>query len=184
MSLSIQLVTNVVIIIAVLVFVGYRQLTWRAIDAGRMWRMPVILGIVGLATLGGTTKPQAITGVDIAVLLVELVISLGLGALMGMMATIRPLTADGVSLYRQAHANDRRPSTSVVTLETRTGWMGMALWVVLIAVRVGVDVLAGMAGSTLAASTGVILLMVAANRLARVAVILSRASRISAPAQV
>ncbi|MHA7985437.1 hypothetical protein ACX9R5_06480 [Rathayibacter sp. CAU 1779] len=184
MSLSLQLVTNAVIIVAVLVFVGYRQLTWRAVDPGRMWRMPVILGIVGLATLGGTTKPQAITGVDIAVLLVELVVSLGLGAVMGKIATIRPLTADGIRLYRDAHANDRRPSASLVTLETRTGWLGMALWVLLILVRIGMDVLAGMAGSTLAASTGVILLMVAANRLARVAVILTRASRISAPAQV
>jgi hypothetical protein len=183
-SLSIQLLTNVVIIIAVLVFVGYRQLTWRAIDAGRMWRMPVILGFVGLATLGGSTKLQALTGVDVTVLLIELAVSVGLGALMGAIAIIRPLSDDGIRAYREAHARDRRPSTRPVTLETRTGWMGMALWIALIAVRVGIDVLAGMAGSALAASTGVILLMVAANRITRVAVILYRAARVTTPARV
>ena len=62
--------------------------------------------------------------------------------------------------------------------------MGLVLWVVLIAVRVGMDALAGMAGSHLAASTGVILLMVAANRIARVGVILYRAGRISEPVGV
>lgn len=184
MSLSIQLLSNALIIVAVVVFVGYRQLTWRAIDPGRMWRLPVILGIVGLATLSGTTKLQALTGVDVAVLLIELGVSVGLGALMGAIAIIRPLSDDGVRLYREAHANDKRPSASPVTLETRTGWLGMVLWLVLIAVRVGIDVLAGMAGSALAASTGVILLMVAVNRIARVAVIMYRAGRVTTPARV
>jgi hypothetical protein len=41
-----------------------------------------------------------------------------------------------------------------------------------------------MAGSHLAASTGVILLMVAANRMARVAVIVYRASKVAEPVRV
>ncbi|GAB3799949.1 hypothetical protein GCM10028798_13740 [Humibacter antri] len=180
MTLSIQLLTNALIIVALVVWVGYRQLTWRAVDAGRMWRLPAILAIAGLATLGSMTNLKSLTGTDIAVLCGELVISLGLGAAMGAIARFRPLTADGVRLYREAHANDRRPSMSLVTLETRTGWFGIALWIALIAVRIGIDALAGMAGSHLAASTGVILLMVAANRLARVGVILYRAGRVPA----
>lgn len=176
-----QLLINGVIIIAVVVLVAYRQMTWRAVDPGRMWRLPLILGVVGLVVLGGQTKLQSLTGIDIAVVLVELVISLGLGALMGAIATIRPLTDDGIRLYQQAHAGDRRPSLSPVTLETRTGWLGLVLWVVLIGVRIGVDVLAGMVGSTLAASTGMILIMVAANRISRVGVILYRASKVAAP---
>jgi hypothetical protein len=178
--LTIQLLTNGLIIIVILVWVGYRQLTWRAVDAARMWRMPIILGIVGLALLATTSKAHVLTGVDIAVLLVELIVGLGLGAAMGMLATFRPMTADGIRLYREAHAGSRRP-VGDVTLQTRTGWLGIVLWIVLIAVRVGVDVLAGMAGSTLAASTGVILLMVGANRLARVAVILYRANKVAVP---
>lgn len=39
----------------ILVWVGYRQTTWRPVDAGRMWRMPLVLGLVGVAALIGTT---------------------------------------------------------------------------------------------------------------------------------
>lgn len=177
MTLYVQLLTNVIIIIAVLIFVGYRQLTWRAVDAGRMWRLPLVLGVVGLVVLGSATKLTSLTAFDLVVLAVELAVSVGLGVAMGRIATFRRLSDDGIRLYHEAHANDRRPSNVVVTLETRTGWLGMALWVVLIAVRVGMDALAGMVGSTLAASTGVIILMVAANRIARVAVILNRSTR-------
>lgn len=184
MSPSLQLVVNAILIVALVVWVGYRQLTWRAVDPARMWRVPAVLGIVGLATLGGMTNPGALTGVDIGVLLGELVVSLALGVAMGVIATIRPLTADGIRLYRESHANDRRPITSAVTMQTRTGWFGIALWVALIAIRIGVDALAGMAGSHLAASTGVMLLMVAANRAARVGVILYRAGRVARPIRV
>ncbi|GAB3611798.1 hypothetical protein [Humibacter ginsengisoli] len=180
MTISLQLITNAILIVALVAFVGYRQMTWRAVDPGRMWRMPAILGIVGVVTLGSMTKMNALTGTDIAVLFGELVISLALGAAMGAIARFRPMTADGIRLYREAHANDRRPSFAPVTLETRTGWLGIALWIALIAVRIGIDALASMAGSHLAASTGVILLMVAANRLARVGVILYRAARVPA----
>ena len=58
-----------------------------------------------------------------------------------------------------------------------TGALGLVLWVVVIVVRLGIDVLAGMAGAHLAASTGVILLMFAANRAARAAVFASRLDR-------
>lgn len=180
MSVSLQLVTNTIVIVAVVGLVAYRQMTWRAVDPARMWRLPVILGIVGVATLGSMTNVKSLTGLDIGILLGELVISLALGAVMGVIARIRPLTADGIRLYRDAHANDRRPTGGLVTMETRTGWLGLALWVALIVIRIGVDALAGMAGSHLAASTGVILLMVAANRLARVAVIMYRAARVPA----
>ena len=182
--MSIQLVSNAIIILALVAFVGYRQMTWRAVDPARMWRLPIILAIVGAVMLGSMTKVTQLTGIDVGVLLLELVVSLGLGALMGALAMIRPLSDDGIRLYAQAHAGDRRPGSANVWLETRTGWLGMALWLVLIAVRVGIDYAAGAAGSTLAASTGVILLMVAANRIARVSVIVYRAGRIAAPAQV
>ena len=182
--MTIQLVTNAIVIVVVVVFVAYRQMTWRAVDPARMWRLPLILGVVGVATLGTGTKIAHLTGVDVGVLLIELVISLGLGACMGALAIIRPLTADGIRLYREAHANDRRQGSADVTFETRTGWLGLVLWIALIAVRVGVDFLATAAGSTLAASTGVILLMVAANRIARVGVIVYRAGRIAAPARI
>ena len=55
MTLSLQLVTNAIVIVALVAFVGYRQMTWRAVDPGRMWRLPAILAIVGLVTLGSMT---------------------------------------------------------------------------------------------------------------------------------
>ena len=92
---------------------------------------------------------------DIAVLVLELAISVGIGALMGAIATFRPLTADD-------RVRDPRAQWA-----SRTGGVGIVLWVTMIAVRIGIDVLAGMAGSHLAASTGVILLVFAANRAGR-----------------
>ncbi len=184
MSPTIQLVVNVVLIVALVVWIGIRQMTWRPVDAGRMWRLPVILAVVGAVTLGGVTGPRALTGVDVSVVVVELAISLGLGAMMGAIATIRPMTPEGVRLYRESRAADRRQNPASVVLETRTGWLGMVLWLVLIGVRVGMDILASIAGSHLAAATGVILLVVAANRLARIAVILYRAGRMVEPARV
>jgi len=182
--MSIQVVVNAVLIIALVGWIAYRQLTWRPIDPGRMWRMPAILAIVGLVTISSMTKVHLLTAVDIAVLLIEIVISLGLGALMGAIAVIRPMSDTAIDAYA-AHQRDRdrgRRPLSVVTLETRTGWFGLALWVLLIAVRVGIDALATMAGSELAASTGVILIMVAANRAARVAMIAHKSSSLATPA--
>jgi len=182
--MSIQVVVNAVLIIALVGWIAYRQLTWRPIDPGRMWRLPIILAGVGLITISGTTKVHLLTTVDISVLVIEIVISLGLGALMGAVAVIRPMSEAAVDAYAaQQRDRDRgRRPLSVVTLETRTGWFGLSLWVVLIGVRVGIDALATMAGSELAASTGVILVMVAANRLARVAVIAYRSGRVATPA--
>ena len=67
-------------------------------------------------------------------------------------------------------------------MESRTGWWGLALWVLVIVIRVGIDVLAAQAGSHLAASTGIIVLLVAANRAARTAVFAYRLDRMPAVA--
>lgn len=144
----------------VLVWVGYRQTTWRAVDAARMWRLPAILGIVGVVTLVGTGV--TVNGIDLAALVVELVIAAATGVWMGVLAHFRPV-APG-------------------RWESRTGWWGLALWLLVIGVRVGIDVLAVHLGATSVTSTGIIMLVIAVNRLARVAVVLSRAARLETPA--
>ena len=159
--------------ILVLVWVGYRQTTWRAVDAGRMWRMPVILGIAAVATL--VTSKMAVNGIDVAALAIELVISAATGIWMGALAHFRPLEPTSVS------GSDGR---SAARWESRTGWWGLALWLLVIGVRVGIDLLAVHFGATLVSSTGIILLVVAVNRLARVVVILHRAARLDAPRPV
>lgn len=163
--MNLQLIANVLLAVLIIGWVGYRQTTWRVAAPSRMWRMPVILGIIGVAMLAQSRT--VVTGLDVAVLAVELVISLAVGAWMGALAHFRrlespvPVGKDGqVALY-----------------ESRTGWWGLALWVVQIAVRIGMDVLAGHLGAHAATTTGVILLVLAANRAARVAVFAVRLDR-------
>lgn len=168
--MTLQTLGNALLIIIAIGWIGVRQMAWRPVSIGRMWRMPAILGIVGLVLIVQTTKPAALTALDIGVLVVELVISLGIGAWMGGIAHFRPLP-EPIEVGRG------RDRSELATYESRTGAWGLALWVLVIVVRVGIDVLAGMAGSHLAASTGVILLMLAANRAARTAVFASRLGR-------
>lgn len=148
--------------ILVLVWVGYRQTTWRVVDASRKWRLPLILGVIGIVSLFDAKAP--LSEVDLAALVIELVVSAATGAWMGAMAHFRLAASD----------------TRSARWESRTGWWGLALWVLVIAVRVGIDVVAVRLGAGNVTSTGVILLVVAANRLARVAVVLNRAGRLDA----
>ncbi|MFT4136173.1 hypothetical protein [Microbacterium sp.] len=172
MDTPLQLIVNALLILLLLVWVGYRQTTWRAVDPTRMWRLPVILAVVGLATLSSTGSLSRVSGLDVAMLVAELLLAFAVGALMGAISRFRPMSAASLAAHRTRYGE-----ATTVTLQTRTGWTGLALWIVLIAVRVGLDVVAVRMGSGLAASTGVILLMVAVNRVARVAVILARSSR-------
>jgi hypothetical protein len=128
-----------------------------------MWRMPILLGIAGVAVLAQTV--DAITSLDVIALTVEAAIALGVGAAMGRIARIRPVA---------------RPSarTQGASLESRTGWWGMALWLVVIASRVGIDLAAAANGAFVASSAGAILLLLAANRAMRVVVLESRTRRI------
>jgi hypothetical protein len=163
--MTLQTIGNVLLIIVLIGWIGIRQLTWRPVSIARMWRVPAIMAIVGVVLLMQTTDAAHLTALDLAVLVVEIAISLGIGAWMGALAVFRP------SL--------EAPARSV---ESRTGWWGLALWVLVIVIRVGIDLLAAQAGSHLAASTGIIVLLVAANRAARTAVFAYRLERMPAVA--
>jgi hypothetical protein len=168
--MSIQNLANIAIGILLLGYIITKQLTWQPVQIARMWRMPAILAVIGVIILA-QSKSGPITTFDIGVLLVELVISLAVGGVMGMIATFRPLS----DAAKKTLAGGRRGV--VADFETRTGWLGVVLWVVLIAVRIGIDVWAASAGSVLITSVGMILLMVAANRVARVALFASRVNK-------
>lgn len=164
--MTIQTIANALLFVLLIGWIGVRQMTWRPVAISRMWTTPAIMGLIGVIMLAQTTKPMALTALDLSVVAIELVISLGIGAAMGAIAQFRRLPAPidvgkgGIAHY-----------------ESRTGPWGLALWVVVIAIRVGIDVLAGMAGSHLAAATGVILLMLAANRAARTLVFANRLNK-------
>lgn len=164
--MNLQLLLNGLLALALVAFISFRQLRWRPINVARMWRMPLILLVIGLITIANQVKGERVTGLDIGVLAVELVIALGVGAAMGRLAQFRPLSRTG---------DPNQPE-----FESRTGWVGMVLWIVMIGIRIGVDVWALRNGALVAASTGVILIVLAANRAARTAVFAARVARLDA----
>ncbi|MCI0159056.1 hypothetical protein KNO15_20330 [Leifsonia shinshuensis] len=166
--MTVQTLTNAILILLLICWVGYRQLTWRPVSIAKMWRFPAIMTVVGLVTIGQQVTLPSLTPLDIAVVAGELVLSLGVGAWMGAIAHFRRLE-NPVQL-----GNDAR---YVATYESRTGVLGMVLWVVVIGIRIGVDVVASAAGLHLVTATGVIFLVFAANRAARTAVFAARLDR-------
>lgn len=147
-----------VLVIAILGWIIYRQNQWRRFDRARMWRAPLIPGIVGAFAFARSTELASVHTLDIAVLVFEGVLSLAVGAVMGV--------------------KSRFSSDSAGGLLVRTGLAASALWLVLVAVRVGIDVAAIGFGATAVASGGVLLALLALNRLGRVVVIAARADRL------
>lgn len=165
------------IAVAVLCWLGYRQTTWRAVSA-RMWTLPAVLGAVGVLSLSSalTTRP---TGLDLVVVASELVVSVGVGALIGAMTSFRAIDPAAAPAPGRAQRRRDRAVAAGATLEARAGWVALTLWVALIVARLVTGALAGAAGAHLAASAGVILLLLAANRAARVLVVTARAGRLA-----
>jgi DNA-binding NarL/FixJ family response regulator len=73
--MDIQIIGNVLLAIAILVVVAYRQTTWRPAVPAVLWRAPLIMGVVGVFLL--VQQHTFLTGLDAAVLVIELVVSLG-----------------------------------------------------------------------------------------------------------
>jgi hypothetical protein len=93
---------------------------------------------------------------DLAFIGAEVVVSAAAGLVMGAIAHFRAAP---------------EPDAKGRSLQTRTGASGAVLWIVLIAVRIGMDVLGAHLGAHLLSSTGMVLIMIAVNRAARAAVL-------------
>jgi hypothetical protein len=170
-------VIDIVIALAVVCWVVYRQFTWQLVSPRSLWRMPIIIGIVGLVMLSQLTSLAAVSPTDLLILAGELVLSVGLGAVMGSLAKFRTRGQRATDV-RQRSGSPVGFDPSVTVTESRTGGLGVALWVILIAVRVGIELItAAYFPSVLLASTGTILLVVAANRAARALVVSRRMER-------
>ncbi|RIX30679.1 hypothetical protein [Amnibacterium setariae] len=142
------------VVVALLV---WRQLRWTRFDAHRVLRLPIVLGALGLVQIATATTAVRIGAVDLVVLAGEVAVALGVGATMGVRTVFR--------------ASPAAPGA----WEARTGAVGAALWLVLIAMRVGVSVAGPALGVHAATSTGVSLLILAAARGATALVARSRA---------
>ncbi|MFF3064169.1 hypothetical protein ACFVQ3_06405 [Oerskovia sp. NPDC057915] len=165
------------IAVAVLCWLGYRQTTWRAVSA-RMWTLPAVLGAIGLLALSSAVAVRP-NGLDLVVVTAELVVSVGVGAVIGAMTSFRTIDPAAAPATGPAARRRARAAAAGATLEARAGWVALALWVALIVARLVTGMLAGAAGAHLAASAGVILLLLAANRAARVLVVTARAGRLA-----
>ncbi|GAA2752296.1 hypothetical protein [Amnibacterium kyonggiense] len=141
------------LVVALLV---WRQLRWTRFDASRVLRLPVVLGALGLVEIATSTTVR-LEAVDVAVLAAEVAVAVGIGAAMGARTVFRPSpTAPGA-------------------WEARTGAVGAALWLVIIAMRIGVSVAGPAIGVHAATSAGVSLLVLAAARGATALIARSRA---------
>ena len=172
MTANLQYLLDGVLGLAVIAWICYRQMTWRVIDPARMWRGPLIFAIVGAGIIFTGSKTVTLTSLDIALLAVELLIALAAGSAMGAIAHFRRLSPERAAAYEA----NRRPSRNGAPLapveyESRTNWVGVLLWIVMIAVRIGLEAAGTHLGSAAGASTGVILLVLAANRAARTGVL-------------
>ena len=165
-TMTIQSLLNIVIPLVLVVFIGVRQVRWSPLAEGRLWRFPIIFGVLGVVSLAQGHVTSSISSLDVALLAVEVVISIAFGCVMGLITRVRPLAV----------------VTDKARFESSAGWLGLVLWVVFIGLRVGFGLFAAHSGSALGASTGVILIMVAINRAARGAVMAARLNRLSAVA--
>jgi hypothetical protein len=175
--MTITNLTDILIALALIGWIIYKQLTWQLVNPSKLWRMPIIVTIVGIVMLAQTKSLATVTPQAAAILIGELAISVGLGAVMGSLAGFRtrPQRAGDLD-KRDARSGTFNPAVTVV--ESRTGGLGAALWVVLLLVRVGIELLVThYYPSALLTSTGTILLVLAANRAARALVVTTRMQR-------
>ena len=159
---------EVLVGLAVVVYLCSRQLTWRPVDPSRIWRMPIVLGAFGVFSVAQSSKGSSITWVDIVIVVVSAALSLASGIAMARIARLRPISPDRLP------PGSGRPEP---TMESRTGWLGVGLWVALIGLRLFLDVVGRHAGAELATSTGMIFLVIALNRAARTLVLVARLDR-------
>lgn len=148
-----EIADDVIITVGIAVLI-VRQFIWRSARLDRMLRMPVILIGAGIVYLI-IELAQGFVWVPADWLIVA---ELGLVAITG--------TAMGYATHFR-NAND--------TLQYRLTWIGIILWAIFVAVRIGNFALASALGANLAAATGLILLSFGINRLAAIAVVRRRA---------
>ncbi len=175
-----QNIAYLVLALGLVVWVIYRQVTWQLVTPSRMWRMPIILAIIGIVEVSQVKGVTSVSGIDLAVLGGEIVFALGVGAGMGALARFRARPQEERDLVsRRSAPGSVVANPNITVIESRTGGWGAALWIVLIAVRVAIEIFARqLDDSGLVTSIGMVLIVIAANRVARVLVIQSRVSRL------
>jgi hypothetical protein len=143
---------EVIAVVAIVVYVIARQLIGESLRGKRVVVLPAVLVVVGAVDL--TRHGHHPGGSDIVMIVIGAVVAAGIGVAQGRMMRLE--RRDGV-LWGQ--------------MPPRSLW----LWLVFVASRVGLDLVASGLGAHVAASTEPILLTLGINRLAQAAVIAPRA---------
>lgn len=169
-------IVSVLLVLAAVIWAAVRQTRWTALNPARAWRAPVILGAIGVFQLANSGALTSLAPADVTLLAIELALGVGVGAVIGLLAHIRPVTDEAL----RAHAASRHSGDPAPVLEARNGVFGLVLWLALIAVRIGLGFWAASWGAHLAESAGVILIVLAVNRLVRYGVIVARTTRVHA----
>lgn len=129
--------------LVLLIFISVRQMRWQSADRASKLRLPMILVLVGLimaAQTFGTPGALRVSIGDLGLVAVEAGIAVAGGWLMGRLTQIS--TIDGGT-------------------RSRLSTVGLAVWLGFLAIRIGAEVLAHLDHLTLAASTPLILFMIA-----------------------
>ncbi|MBS1697224.1 MAG: hypothetical protein JST25_02335 [Actinobacteria bacterium] len=174
--MNLSALSNVLLILLVVGVIAVRQMTWRPVRGSRDWLLPGLAAVIGLALLLPSLDGRALGPIDLVAFVIELAIAIALGVWMGVIAHIRPLESRAGRAPEPA-GRPLRAAQAVAAFETRTGAWGLALWLVLIGVRVALTFVFESLGSHLGVSTGLILVMLAANRAVRIVVLHHRVLR-------
>jgi hypothetical protein len=119
-----------VLVAAILVLVIVRQTVARPVTMRRLFVLPGVITVWGVVSLGQVFA-HGVTGLDVLLLLLDVVAAVGLGLLRGV--TMRVWKSDGVTY-------------------SRGRWLTLVAWLVSIAARLGLEVLAHAMGATVAAN--------------------------------
>lgn len=172
--MNLSMLSNILLILLAVGWIAVRQMTWRPVRGSRDWTFPALAAVIGVALLMQSLDGHALGLIDVVAFVVEVMIALGVGAGMGAIAHIRRIARPAGSAPVGVSPSARAAAQAAAEFETRTGPWGLALWVVLIGVRVGLTFAFESLGSHLGVSAGLILLVLGANRAARVLVLHNR----------
>lgn len=163
-TVSLQYIAEIVLALVVIGFIGVRQMQWRPIVESRLWRQPLLLAVVGVFLIARGPGVTTLSTGEVALLVVEAAVSVGIGVAMGAITRFRPLDTP----------------TESARLESSIGAIGLVLWAVYILVRIGFGIWTAYSGSAALDATGVILVMIGLNRIGRATVLATRLNRFAA----
>jgi hypothetical protein len=144
---------TIVLAVAALGYVLWSRTQGQPLEAKRLLVLPAVLTVIGVTDLTGSSAPH-LTPKDIAFLVVTVAISVVLGAARGATIELYPKRGELWQRYR--------PNT-------------VALWIVLVATKLVLTVIAGAAGASAGGGTKTLLLSLGVSLLAEAAIVAPRA---------